>query len=33
MALLDVPDVRVVNNETFRLTEYLRFENYPKLIQ
>lgn len=25
MNLLEVPDVRVVNSETFKLTEYLRF--------
>lgn len=33
MGLLEVEDVRVVNNLTFKMTDYHRFENYDRLIQ
>ena len=33
MGLLDVPDVRVVNTETFRLAEYHQYDNYFRLVQ
>lgn len=32
MGLLPVEDVRTVNGETFRLKEYLHYENYEKLV-
>lgn len=32
MSLLNVEDVRPVNSETFRLKDYINFENYDKLI-
>jgi len=33
MGLLDVDDVRTVNMETFRLQDYLKYDNYDLLIQ
>lgn len=32
MSLLEVEDVRTVNNSTFRISEYMRYDNYDKLI-
>lgn len=32
MSLLNVEDVRTVNTETFRLKDYINFDNYDKLI-
>ena len=33
MALIEAEDVRVINNVTFKLGEYTKFENYDKLVQ
>lgn len=33
MSLLEVEDVRVINNMTFKMTDYHRFESYDRLIQ
>lgn len=32
MSLLEVEDVRVVNNHTFRLHDYTRFESHDRLV-
>lgn len=32
MSLVGVEDVRVVNTETFRLKDYLHYDNYDKLV-
>lgn len=32
MKLIDVPDVRTINHETFRLADYLKYETHDKLI-
>ena len=33
MGLIEAEDVRVINNVTFKLGEYTKFENYDKLVQ
>ena len=33
MGLLEVEDVRPVNAATFRLAEYMRYDNYEKAVQ
>ncbi len=32
MGLLEVADVRTVNSDTFRLKDYLHYDNYEQLI-
>ena len=33
MSLLEVEDVRPINSATFRLAEYIRYDNYEKAVQ